>query len=367
MLIKTDKTIDTLLNDEIERYLEDDAPALLKEETSYRVGTYNILTCRSFDPQGKFYNPETDYQLSWKFRKNIILEAIRKLDLDVIALQEVRSEQLDFLLENLPEFDVMGFSEHCGKSLNDIKTENLSADDVREIVPILFRKDKFKLINSQRWFLSDTPEVVSAAEGASRPRILVAGAFEYLVDNTIVVISNTHYDHKHNTEGLNKAGHLEAVFIDAYRLLFNAHDTVFLGDRNIDFGCDHNQWYRQFKQESNAKDTREAPYFGASTTFIGYNPDKFKASFNSYTGSFNPKVIDMIFYKGNGSVVKSLNSLVEYEVVEANKPSCSNSKESQVKLCSFFAKPKNPEARQFASDHSCVMADISHDFKKNSF
>lgn len=348
------------MKNEIEHFVEeDDIELLKKEQSSYRVGTYNILSSRIY---------QKDAKLSWSFRKDIVLDAIKKSGVDLLALQEVRSDQLAFICENLPEYGVIGYSEHCGKSLEEMELQQLTGDDIREIVPILYRKDQFKLLSSRVWFLSDTPNKVSTAQGASRPRILVAGAFECLMDNTIIIASNTHYDHQNNTERLMKAGHLEAQFIEEFSSSFQAHDIIYMGDRNSFINqegdgfeaCDGDEYYRQFKQETHAQDTREmGRYFGAATTFIGYEPDKFKAPIKPDSESFEPTVLDLIYYKGQGTILKSLNSLVEYELPQQEE-------KSEVKvsvgasLCTFFGKPKNIQERQFGSDHTYYLTDISH-------
>lgn len=343
-----------LVKDGIERFIEeDDAELLKKEKSSFRAGTYNILTSRAY---------QEDLTLGWSFRKHIVVEAIKKMDVDMLALQEVRSDQLAFICENLSDYNVIGYSEHCGKSLEKMESEKLTSDDMREIVPILYRKDKFKLLDSKVSFLSETPDKISTAQGASRPRIVVAGAFEYLMDNTTIIVSNTHYDHQNNTERLIKAGQYEAQFIEEFRSSFDAHDIIYLGDRNSFINqegekqeaCDGNEYYRHFKQESQAQDTREVGvYFGAATTFIGVPQDKFKAPVNDL-GSFEPIILDLIYHKGQGAVTKVLNSLVEYELLQAKSESLASS------LCSLFGKPKNLPKRQFGSDHTFLTADISH-------
>lgn len=103
-----------LIKPEIECFTQDSGN--MKVKNVFRIGTYNILSSRLYHQDGKFFNPETDASLSWEFRKDLVVEAIQQLDIDILGLQEVRPDQFRYLLEKLPSYNAIAFSEHCGKS-----------------------------------------------------------------------------------------------------------------------------------------------------------------------------------------------------------------------------------------------------------
>lgn len=86
---------------------------------------------------------------SWKFRRNSTVEAIRRLDAGVVGLQEVMKPQLDFILENLPEYGYVGVGRIDGLEMG-------------EFAPILFRRNEL-VPRRHGWFmLSESPDTAGS-------------------------------------------------------------------------------------------------------------------------------------------------------------------------------------------------------------
>ena len=64
--------------------------------TTLRLMTYNI----------KFASPT--FEPSWKIRRDMQIDLIRQYDPDIIGMQEGLKEQVDYLMEHLPEYVVVG-------------------------------------------------------------------------------------------------------------------------------------------------------------------------------------------------------------------------------------------------------------------
>lgn len=110
-----------------------------------RIGTYNVWR----SPIGK-----GDY--AWEVRKDRLAQSIVDLDFDIFGIQEVDltiQEELPGLLEKhgSPEYEWYIFSPYS----QDGKGDKAQA--------VLFRKDKFDLIESHNFWLSETPEIMSRA------------------------------------------------------------------------------------------------------------------------------------------------------------------------------------------------------------
>ena len=81
----------------------------------------------------------------WEFRKEMVVDEIRKSRSDLVGLQEERQPQVDYLKGNLPEFDFVSFYRD-GKSGGPANS-------------ILYRESRFELNDSGVFWLSDTPEI----------------------------------------------------------------------------------------------------------------------------------------------------------------------------------------------------------------
>ena len=330
---------------EIENLVEEDENFLIKSYGNLRVATYNILTSFSYPP--KENNSPENYRRSWEFRKTLILEMIKKLNLDILNLQEVSIEQFKFFKENLKDFDMVGYAAFTGHALNEIAPDEY----VGEIVPILYNKKTVECIDSKVFWLSQTPGELSKGWDASRSRILTAAAFRIKQDGVKIVVGNTHYDHLGDNTLVN-SGIVEAEQLEKYKEFHNASDIIYTGDRNCftDRGRRGNEWYRTIKQKSGAEDTRVCGdhHVGMATTFIGFHGDQFKAPYYPETGKFEPNTLDLIFHKkGRYKTQSSKNASGEYAM-----------KNGVAHLLPFFSKTKEGDKRQFASDHTCVIADF---------
>jgi endonuclease/exonuclease/phosphatase family metal-dependent hydrolase len=119
----------------------------------------------------------------WPKRTHKVYALIKKYDPDLIGLQEVLHHQLEDLLKNLPAY------EHIGVGRDDGKTKG-------EYSAILFKKDRFKALNQNTFWLSETPEVPgSKSWDAAITRVASWGTFQDLKTNKEFLMINTHFDH----------------------------------------------------------------------------------------------------------------------------------------------------------------------------
>lgn len=132
--------------------------------------TFNIKNSRDFS------NPKN----IWVNRKIKVLKIIRKYNPDIIGLQEVYKDQLDFLSDNLPEYRYEGVGRNEG-----IQTG--------EFNPIFYRE--LKIQNSGTFWLSDTPDTCSNTWGGSF-RICTWINFNYEIP---FAVYNTHLENTKST------------------------------------------------------------------------------------------------------------------------------------------------------------------------
>ncbi|RLL46982.1 endonuclease/exonuclease/phosphatase family protein [Oceanobacillus piezotolerans] len=137
-----------------------------------KLATYNI----------RMETPDDKEDL-WKNRKANVINIIENYDLDIIGLQEVKESQLRDL-QKLKQYASFGLGR--------------SEDDGNEYNSILYKKEKFDLIESDTFWLSETMQLEEKEKrwNADCPRICTWGKFQVRESGEEFYIFNTHFDHK---------------------------------------------------------------------------------------------------------------------------------------------------------------------------
>ncbi|MFP4548740.1 MAG: endonuclease/exonuclease/phosphatase family protein [Fidelibacterota bacterium] len=81
----------------------------------------------------------------WTNRKEMVRNLFYEKNIDIAGLQEVLPNQFKYLSENLQEYDIYGVGRDDGQQAG-------------EYCPILYRKARFELLESNTFWLSETPE-----------------------------------------------------------------------------------------------------------------------------------------------------------------------------------------------------------------
>ena len=102
-------------------------------DTNIKLMAYNL----------KFASPS--FEPSWAVRREIQVDMICKYRPDIIGTQEGLKEQIDYLMDHLSEYVVIG--------------EGRKGGDDDEHMAILFRRDRFRLREMGSFQLSEKPEV----------------------------------------------------------------------------------------------------------------------------------------------------------------------------------------------------------------
>ncbi|CAL6013800.1 endonuclease/exonuclease/phosphatase_family protein [Hexamita inflata] len=106
---------------------------------------------------------------NWEQRFNAVISVILTHGPDIIGTQEAYHWQLDQIRNHLPLYG------QYGSSRNGFYNEK--AD---EFCAVLYKKDKFRVVQGETFFLSETPELVSKSWGSVFNRIATAVKFEIL-------------------------------------------------------------------------------------------------------------------------------------------------------------------------------------------
>jgi len=140
-------------------------------QNALRVMTFNIR-----------YNEPRDGINAWANRQTKVADVIRFHKADLIGVQEALHLQLQDLEKLLPDYA------WCGVGRNGESEGEFSA--------ILFRKSRFRLLETKTFWLSETPEKTgSKGWDADFPRIVTWAKFQDLKTKKTFYHFNTHFDH----------------------------------------------------------------------------------------------------------------------------------------------------------------------------
>src|SRR6478609_7164377 len=145
--------------------------AQTKVQSNLNIMTFNI----------RYDNPG-DGSNSWQFRKENAMNMIRFYDIDILGMQEVLVNQLKDMTNGLPKYVAIGVGREDGKEKG-------------EYSPILYNKDKFTLIKSGYFWLSQTPEKPSKGWDAACERIATWVQLKDKTTGKKLFVLNTHFDH----------------------------------------------------------------------------------------------------------------------------------------------------------------------------
>lgn len=129
------------------------------------------------------YDNPGDSLNNWRFRKDRVANAIRFYDAEIVGTQEVLHGQLLDLQQRLPEYGVVGVGREDGKEKGEYSA-------------LWYKKDRFEVMDSGNFWLSETPEVAGSKgwDGACE-RIAAWARLKDKATGKVILALNTHLDH----------------------------------------------------------------------------------------------------------------------------------------------------------------------------
>ncbi|MBR2875916.1 MAG: endonuclease/exonuclease/phosphatase family protein, partial [Clostridia bacterium] len=119
---------------------------------------------------------------SWEDRIDIVTETIVKSEADSVGVQEATPEWMETLQETLEKYSFVGVGRDDGANKGEYSA-------------IFYLKDKYNLIDSGTFWLSETPDEVSRGWDAACNRICTWAVLENKTTGQRYVHLNSHFDH----------------------------------------------------------------------------------------------------------------------------------------------------------------------------
>ncbi len=220
------------------------------------------------------YDNPADGVNSWSNRKGIAINFLKEQSPDVIGMQEVLLQQLNDIKEELTSYSCISAGRNDGLESG-------------EMVPILYKKDKYELLASSHFWLSKTPdEPGSKSWGAVLPRIVTWVKLKDISNGYIFFVFNTHFSH------VSKYARNESavLLLEKIKNLAGDAPVVVTGDFNADPG---ERMYKtmigHWIDHSPLWDARSE----SLTSIVGD-----LSTFNGFRNDISDVVIDHIFVNG---------------------------------------------------------------------
>lgn len=212
----------------------------------------------------------------WKLRREMVFDVIREHGPDLVGMQEVVRFQLDELLAALPQYEGFGAGREDGQTKG-------------EYSPILYRKDRLKLLDQGTFWLSETPEVPGSKSWKTAcTRVCTWGWFRENRTGRTFYFFNTHLDH------ISQEAREKGIALILERISERKHqDPVFLtGDFNAG---EDNAAIKLAKKSKLMQDS-----------YRMVHPDEKKSgTFNGWKGKTDGDKIDYIFVPRNAKVISA--------------------------------------------------------------
>lgn len=146
------------------------------------AGQQNELNVISFNLR---LSPHDDFdgENSWLYRKDAAGELLNTVSPDMFGIQEAEFRQIEDLKERLPQYTWVGFG-------LDEATAGC------QVSSLFYKTERFNLLDSGIFWLSETPDSLSRGWDAAMMRLVTwVKLADLQADNKEVYYFNTHFDH----------------------------------------------------------------------------------------------------------------------------------------------------------------------------
>lgn len=177
-----------------------------QKTSQVRLATFNL----------RYDNP-ADSLNAWQYRKDSVCAFIREKQFDVLGMQEVLEHQLKDLLACLSGYASVGVGRDDGKTQG-------------EYAPILYRTDKYDLLDSNTFWLCENPDSVGKLGwDAACTRIATWAKLKDKATGKEFLMVNTHFDHVGTEARRNSA----LLIISKIKEIAGDLPSILTGDFNV--------------------------------------------------------------------------------------------------------------------------------------
>ncbi|WP_343613626.1 endonuclease/exonuclease/phosphatase family protein [Flavobacterium sp.] len=190
----------------------------------------------------------SDGENAWPNRKDYFTSQIQFYSPDIFGVQEATPNQVIDIASALTNYDKFGVGREEG--------------GLGEACTIYYKKDRFKVLDSNTFWLSETPNVVSRGWDAACNRVCTYGLFKDLKTKKTFYVFNLHLDHMGEVA---RVKGVELVLSKIAALNTKNYPAFLMGDFNSE--PETAQIVAIKKVMDDTKDVSKEKPFGPSGTF----------------------------------------------------------------------------------------------------
>ena len=224
-----------------------------------------------------------DGENHWNIRKDKVKDLINYYEADFVGLQEAQKFQINYLLQDNSFYDFIG------KPRDDGENSEFSC--------IFYLKNKYKALEQNTFWLSETPEKSTKSWDAAYPRIVTYVLFENIKTKKKVWVFNTHFDHV-GIIARQKSAEIILKKIKELQIKKN-YPVILTGDFN---SVETDSWMKPlFENLQEARSNSKTKPYADKATWEGFN---FKEK--------PTEQIDFIFSSKKNTVIRKYRTITDF-------------------------------------------------------
>ncbi|MGV3695914.1 endonuclease/exonuclease/phosphatase family protein [Flavobacterium sp.] len=193
----------------------------------------------------------SDGENAWPNRKEYWASQMKFYEPDIFGIQEALPHQVTDIAAMLPEYGYVG----AGRD----------GDGKGESSNIFFKKNRFRVLQQNTFWLSETPDVISRGWDAALNRVCTYALFKDAETTHTFWVFNTHLDHMGE---LARTNSIKLILSKITELNAQNHPVFLMGDFNSE--PTEQRIIDLKKQMDDSHDCSESKPFGPSGTFNGF-------------------------------------------------------------------------------------------------
>ena len=221
---------------------------------SFGCSSLNEMTVASYNVRND-NKGDVERGNDWRNRYPVITQIILYNDIEIFGAQEVLDHMLHNMLDNLPGYSYIGVGRDDG-------------DKKGEYAPIFYKTDRFELLRSGDFWLSENTDYPNKGWDAALPRICTWGEFKDKKSKLRFYFFNLHMDHV----GVVARDESSKLVLRKIREMCGEEPVILTGDFNVD---QTNNNYQILSGSGILKDSYEAAQFrfALNGTFNAFDPN----------------------------------------------------------------------------------------------
>jgi endonuclease/exonuclease/phosphatase family metal-dependent hydrolase len=215
---------------------------------SFFVGTAQSLKIMTYNIR---LDLDSDGENSWTNRKDFFASQIQFYEPDIFGVQEATPNQVIDISTSLSQYSIIGIGrEGVGKG---------------ESSSIYYKKERFSILASSTFWLSETPDKISKGWDAACNRVCTYALFKDLKTSKTFLVFNTHLDH---IGELARTNGLKLILSKMEELNTQNDPVIFMGDFNSEPTTDRIIALK--KVMNDCREISQTKPFGPSGTFNNF-------------------------------------------------------------------------------------------------